>query len=60
MAVYAAVAYVERPGDVDDRGLGWPEAAQHVLGRLQDPLWCEDRLSHRVRAPPRSLSSVAI
>ena len=38
MPVDAAVADIERTGDIDDGGLGQPEAAQHVLGDFEDPL----------------------
>jgi len=59
MPVHAPVADVERSRDVDDRGLGGPEAAENVLGRLQDPLRREDGLGHPAAAPS-SLSSEAI
>ena len=38
MAIDAAVADIERTGNIDDRGFRQAEAAQHVLGDLQDAL----------------------
>ena len=38
MPVDAAVADIERAGDIDDRGLCQPEAAQHILGDFEDSL----------------------
>ncbi len=38
MPIDAAVADIERTGNVDDRGLRQPEPAQHVLGDLENSL----------------------
>ncbi len=38
MPVDAAVADIERTGNVDHGGFRQPEAAQHVLGDLENPL----------------------
>ena len=38
MTVDAAVADIERPGDVDHRGLRQTEAAQHVFRDLENSL----------------------
>ena len=38
MPIDAAVADIERPGNVDNRGLRQPEAAQHVFGDLENSL----------------------
>ena len=38
MPVDAAVADIQRTGNVHHRGLGQPEAAQYVLGDLQNSL----------------------
>jgi hypothetical protein len=38
MAVDAAVADIQRTGDVDDGGFRKPETAQHVLGDFEDSL----------------------
>jgi len=42
MTVNAAVADVERAGDIDHRGLCQPKAAQHVLGSLENTLRRQD------------------
>jgi len=38
MTVNAAVAHIERAGDIHHRGLRQPKAAQHVLGHLENTL----------------------
>ena len=38
MPVDAAVADIERTGNIHDGGLRQPETAQHVLGDLENPL----------------------
>jgi ethanolamine ammonia-lyase small subunit len=38
MPVDAAVADIERTGNIHDGGLGQPEAAQHVLGDVENLL----------------------
>ena len=38
MAIDAAVAHIERTGNVNHRSLGQPIAPQHVLGNLQNSL----------------------
>ena len=43
MAVDAAVADIERTGNIHDRGLRQPEAAQHVLGDLENSLWGQNQ-----------------
>ena len=37
MAIDAAVADIERTGNVHDSGFGQPVAAKNVLGNLQNP-----------------------
>ena len=60
MAVDAAVADAERAGDIDDGGLGRPEAGQHLFRRVEDPVGGQRRVIHRLFARLFSLSSVAI
>ena len=38
MPVDATVAYIERAGNIHDRGFRQPETAQHVLGDLENSL----------------------
>lgn len=42
MAIDAAVAHIERAGNVDHGGLGKPVAPEHVLGDFEDPLRRQD------------------
>ena len=60
MPVDAAVADIERTGDIHDRRLCQPETAQHVLGDFENSLGGQNYVFVHARTACFSLSSIPI
>src|SRR5712664_1617413 len=60
MTIDAAVAHIERTGNIHDRGLGQPEATQHILGDFENSLGGQDHYFVHARTAYFSLPCAAI
>ncbi len=60
MTVDAAVAHIERTGNIHDSGFRQPEASQHVLGDLENSLRGQNHCFVHARTVCFSLSSIPI